>query len=89
MNSSSRLPLLLCLLFIPVSTRADLPVQARFTDDRTKHTWTLRDLNPDLPSDWTGFEFLVLEFNASGSQRFELGLETQDGRVAKRIGPFA
>ena len=33
--------------------------------------------------------FLVLEFKASSSQRFELGLETANGRFAKRIGPFA
>jgi hypothetical protein len=31
----------------------------------------------------------VLEFKASSSQRFELGLETGKGRIAKRLGPFA
>ncbi len=49
----------------------------------------MNQLSPELPSDWTGYEFLVLEFKASSSQRFDLGLETSRGRYAKRIGPFA
>ena len=31
--------------------------------------WTLKELNPDLPSDWSGYNFLVLEFRASSPQR--------------------
>ena len=31
----------------------------------------------------------MLEFKASSSQRFDLGLQTANGRFAKRIGPFA
>ena len=60
-----------------------------FTGAKSERTWTLKELNAELPSDWTGYEFLVLEFKASSSQRFELGLETGKGRIAKRLGPFA
>jgi hypothetical protein len=70
-------------------TRADLPVQTVFTGKESAHTWRLAELNPDLPANWTGYQFLVLEFKASSSQRFDLGLETPQGRYAKRIGPFA
>jgi hypothetical protein len=50
--------------------------------------WTLKEINPDLPSDWTGYDYLVLEFRASSSQRFELGLQTADKLISKRIHPF-
>ena len=65
------------------------PVRTTFTGAKSEFTWTLKELNPELPSDWTSYEFLVLEFKASSSQRFELGLETAQGQVSKRIHPFA
>jgi hypothetical protein len=68
---------------------AALPVRADFTGAKSEHTWPLAELGAELPADWTPYDFLVLEFKASSSQRFDLGLETPRGRVAKRIGPFA
>jgi hypothetical protein len=77
------------VVFMAAITQAALPVQTTFTGVKSEHTWPLAELNPELPADWTGYEFLVIEFKASSSQRFDLGLETPDGRSAKRIGPFA
>ncbi|MBI4326218.1 MAG: hypothetical protein HY674_13285, partial [Chloroflexi bacterium] len=71
------------------AANAALPVQTTFTGVKSERTWPLKELNADLAADWTGCEFLVLEFKASSSQRFDLGLETPRGRFAKRIGPFA
>jgi hypothetical protein len=71
------------------SVRAGVPVQTTFTPSRTECVWPLKDLDPALPTDWSPYEFLVLEFKASSSQRFDLGLETSGRRFAKRIGPFA
>jgi hypothetical protein len=70
---------------------ADSPAPARavFDSAHTEHNWPLKELNAALPADWTPYESLVLEFKASSSQRFDLGLETSSGRFAKRIGPFA
>ncbi|MCX8109069.1 MAG: hypothetical protein N3G20_09725, partial [Verrucomicrobiae bacterium] len=68
---------------------ATSPVEAVFRGHQSEHTWKLNDFDPALPSDWTGYEFLVLEFKTSSSQRFDLGLETSTGRITKRIGPFA
>ena len=64
-------------------------MQTTFSGAKGEHVWTLKELNPDLPADWTAYEFLVLEFKASSSQRFDLGLKTSSGIFAKRIGPFA
>jgi len=76
-------------LIAVASVHAALPVQTTFTGAKSERTWTLKELNVELPSDWTGYEFFVLEFKASSSQRFDLGLETGKGRIAKRLGPFA
>jgi hypothetical protein len=65
------------------------PRRATFTGERSEHTWTLDELNPELPADWTPNDFLVLEFKSSSSQRFDLGIDTAQGRITKRIGPFA
>ncbi len=48
---------------------------------------SLQEIDPALPADWTGYEFLVLEFRASSSQRFELGLQTAQKLISKRIHP--
>jgi hypothetical protein len=68
---------------------AALPVQVTFTNSRPEQKWLLKELNSDLPADWSGYDYLVLEFKTSFSQRFDLGLQTSAGHFAKRIGPFA
>jgi hypothetical protein len=80
---------LLASAFVTAVAHAELPVQTTFSDAKSARTWSLKELDAHLPSDWTGYEFFVLEFKASSSQRFDLGLETPQGRIAKRIGPFA
>ena len=82
--------ILLCLLACAaVISRAALPVQVTFTGTKVEQVWPLRALDASLPADWAPYEFLVLEFKASSSQRFDLGLQTSAGHFAKRIGPFA
>lgn len=48
--------------------------QAVFEGDRAEKRWTLRELNAELPADWTGYNYLVLEMKASSPQRFYLSL---------------
>ena len=81
--------LLAAILTATALARAPMPVRASFTGERSEHGWTLGELNPQLPADWTPYDFLVLEFKASSSQRFDLAVDTAQGRIAKRIGPFA
>ena len=54
----------------------------------SEHKWLLKDLNPDLPSDWSPFKFLVMEVKASTAQRFLLRLYTADGMRALRFHQF-
>ncbi len=71
-----------------VSARA-APQKAVFASDVASTQWPLSAFDPQLPSDWSDFEFLVLEYRASTSQRFELALIGDEGTVSKRIHPFA
>lgn len=52
----------------------------------SEHRWTLKETG--LPSDWSGYEFLVLELRASSAQRFEFKIYTADGLRRMRIHPF-
>ncbi len=65
------------------------PQKATFATDVSTVQWPLADLDPALPGNWQDFEFLVVEFRASSSQRFELGLVGPAATVSKRIHPLA
>jgi hypothetical protein len=54
----------------------------------SEYKWPLKDLNPDLPSDWSSYKFLVMEVKASTAQRFLLRLYTADGVRALRFHQF-
>lgn len=80
---TASLLLLLCAGFTNAETR-----RVVFEGATSEHRWTLKDLNPELPSDWSSYEFLVLELRSSTSQRFELRLQTAEGVRWLRIQPF-
>jgi hypothetical protein len=76
-----------CAFFIPVVAQAEIK-SATFDQPVSTHEWSLNEINPDLPADWTGYNFLVVEFRATSSQRFELGLQMSPKSVSKRIHPY-
>src|SRR5690349_3016219 len=81
---------LTCLLAWAAScTGLAAPQKASFTSDVSTTQWALSDLDSQLPVDWTRAQYLVVEFRSSTSQRFELGLVSDEGNVSKRIHPFA
>lgn len=63
---------ILCSLFLQTAIAA--PQRVVFEGSESTHKWALKELNPDLPSDWTPYNFLVLELRASTPQRFWLTL---------------
>ncbi len=80
----------LALLGLVTSSAAHAaPQKATFTTDVSTASWPLADIEPQLPGDWSDAQFLVVEFRSSTSQRFELGLISDEGNVSKRIHPFA
>ncbi|MGA2328700.1 MAG: hypothetical protein ABSH05_20680 [Bryobacteraceae bacterium] len=62
--------------------------RAVFEGAAPEFKWALKDLNPGLPSDWSSYEYLVLEIRSSTSQRFELRLHAADGVRKLRMHPF-
>ena len=50
------------------------PQRVTFEGREQEYKWSLKELDPDLPSDWTGYNYLVLELRASSAQRFSLNL---------------
>jgi len=69
-----------CSLFLQSATAA--PQRVVFEGPESTHKWALKELNPDLPSDWTQYNFLVLELRASTPQRFWLTLYS--GAIVQR-----
>lgn len=72
----------LLFLFTP-SVASATSQHAVFEGAESEHKWTLKELSADLPSDWTGYHFLVLEIKASSPQRFNLTFYSS-GRVQRR-----
>jgi len=64
-------------------------VKVEFEGERSEHKWNLQDLKPPLPSDWSDYEFLVMEMRASSPQRFYLSLHSGDQVQTRRIQPLA
>ncbi|MGA9379000.1 MAG: hypothetical protein WBV73_09550, partial [Phormidium sp.] len=54
----------------------------------TEYKWNLSELQPKMPSDWSDFQFLVLEMKATSPQRFLLRLHTPQGVTTSYIHPF-
>lgn len=50
--------------------------------------WSLDDLGPSFPSDWTPYYFLVMELKASSPQYFDLIIHTAQGKRSIRVHPF-
>jgi hypothetical protein len=76
-------------LFLAASAIHAAPQTATFASDVSTVTWPLPAFDAQLPADWSEAGFLVVEFRSSTSQRFELGLVSDEGNVSKRIHPFA
>ncbi|MDR1723360.1 MAG: hypothetical protein LBR84_05400 [Tannerella sp.] len=55
----------------------------------SKYEFALKDVAPTAPSDWSDYNFLVLEMKASSPQRFSIGPVTSGGLLPKNIQPFS
>ncbi len=64
------------------------PQTVVFERGAAEQRWELKQLDPSLPSDWSPYEFLVLEMRSSTPQRFELRLFDAGGVRHVRIHPM-
>ena len=72
-----------------VSAASAAPLRAVFEGAESEHKWALKDMAPNLPSDWTGYDFLVLEMKASSPQRFFLTFYSSDRVQQRQMHPLA
>ena len=80
--------LIITSLLLTACTVKQNPVIVKFEGSFSEKKWALKDLNPEIPADWTPYSFLTFEFNASTTQRFELILYDAQGIRKLQILPF-
>ncbi len=79
----------LALVFLLIQPALTAPKCVVFDGAESTQKWALKDLNPDLPADWTGSNFLVLELKASSPQRFWLTFYSGTTVQRRQIQPLA
>ena len=86
-----KIPLILfSLLLIALNAckKSDDVKTITFEGKSFEKKWAVKDLNPDLPADWSSSGFLTLDFRASSTQRFHISLYDTGGVRRLRILPF-
>jgi hypothetical protein len=76
------------ILLITGCTPKDNAKIIKFEGKSYEQKWAIKDLNLNLPSDWSSFGFLTFELNASSTQRFFINLYDSSGMRRLRILPF-
>src|ERR1035438_9387174 len=59
-----------------------------FSGVKSEKKFPLKDLNPDMPSDWSGYNYLVIEMRTSTPQRFSIWANTANGNRRSMFQPF-
>ena len=82
-----------CAIVLPFisckESRKALTMQFSSDEKLSTYTWALKDIAPKLPTDWSEYNYLVLEMRASSPQRFAVGPITSTGFYPKNIQPFS
>jgi hypothetical protein len=63
------------------------PIIVKFKGTTSEKKWAIKELNPELPFDWSSFGFLTFEMKSSTTQRFELRLIDSAGLRRLTIQP--
>jgi hypothetical protein len=79
---------ILLLLLLAGCTVKREPVIVNFEGKMSEKKWAIKELNSELPSDWSSFGFLTFELKSSTTQRFDLKLYDSAGVRRLTIQPF-
>jgi hypothetical protein len=80
---------LFCFLFLLSACQSSQESHlVQFTGESSEHQWALKDLDAELPSDWSSYKYLTVELKASSPQRFFLKLFDKQGVRLIQIHPF-
>ena len=80
---------LLAALFSAASAAQPDARRIVFTGAGAEQLFPLKDLAPQLPSDWTPYRFLVLELRLSSPQRFDFRVHDAGGVRSVRLSPVS
>lgn len=86
-NTPMILMTVILILATSCNTGRDVGTVA-FTGKSHEQKWAVKELNPDLPADWSDYGFLTFDFRASSTQRFHVSLYDTGGVRRLRILPF-
>jgi hypothetical protein len=75
-------------LSLACCTSAEKTRLVTFGGKSYEQKWAIKDLNPELPTDWSAFQFLTFELKASSTQRFFINLYDSEGMRRLRILPY-
>lgn len=79
---------LLLTLFGGTALALDSPLKVTFEGKVSEHKWSLADLDPKWPADWSGYGYLVVEMKASSPQRFSWWVHTANGKRRIMFHPY-
>lgn len=76
-----------CILLTAMPALAQKTVKIQFdsTKEVSGQKFAIRDITPGLPSNWDDYNFVVLEFKITTSQRFHIGFTTETGYNELRV----
>lgn len=75
-----------CLLLTQCSpVQKNCKVEFDSSKEVSGKKFALSDITPGLPSDWSGYNYVVVEFKISTAQRFQLGFTTDNGYNELRL----
>jgi hypothetical protein len=78
-----------CVIGMLTTIQCKSPKNFKIYFDSSKEVsgkkFALKDISPGLPSNWDGYNYVVLEFKISTSQRFNVGFNTNWGCNELRI----
>jgi hypothetical protein len=83
-----KMPRLLFLLALGLRVASAEIKTAKFDSASTETRWSLKELEADLPADWSAYAYLTLELRSSTAQRFELRIFTTNGMRRVGLLPF-
>ena len=87
MKQLSTCLVVIALLLVTQCTSAPEGFKIKFDSSKevSGKKFAIKDINPELPSNWDEFNFVVLEFRITTSQRFHIGFNTNYGYNELRI----
>lgn len=77
--------LLSVFLFLSCQHQNEITIKFDGEKEMSGQKIALKDINPNMPRDWDGYNYVVLEYKISTAQRFQLGFTTDWGYNELRI----